>query len=48
MNKLIEIKKRIVLALHNIIGHPFMEICYIFGLRRLGNWVHNELFNIEH
>jgi len=40
--------KRIKLALHNIIGHPLMEVCYIFGFRRLGNWVHNTLFKIDH
>lgn len=39
--------KRIKLALHNIIGHPLMEVCYIFGFRRLGNWVHNTLFEIN-
>jgi hypothetical protein len=39
---------RIKLALHNILGHPIMEICYIFGMIRLGNWVHNNLFKIEH
>lgn len=40
--------KRIKLALHNIVGHPLMEIAYILGLRRFGNWLHNELFKIEH
>jgi hypothetical protein len=39
--------KRTKLALHNLIGHPLMELCYIFGLRRLGNWVHNVLFHID-
>jgi hypothetical protein len=41
-------KRKIKLALHNIIGHPVMEIAYIFGLRRLGNWIHNDLFKIDH
>jgi len=40
--------ERIKLALHNIVGHPLMEIAYIFGLRRFGNWIHNVLFNIHH
>ena len=40
--------KRTKLALHNIVGHPLMEISYILGLRRLGNWIHNDFFNIEH
>ncbi len=39
--------QRIKLALHNIIGHPLMEISYLFGLTRLGNWIHNDLFNFE-
>lgn len=33
------------LALHNIIGHPLMEICYLLGLTQLGNYIHNDLFN---
>jgi hypothetical protein len=40
--------KKIRLALHNIIGHPLMEVLYIFGFRRAGNWVHNKLFKIDH
>jgi hypothetical protein len=36
--------KRIKLALHNLLGHPIMEICYIFGLTSLGNWIHDDLF----
>lgn len=39
--------KRIRLALHNIVGHPLMELAYIFGLMRLGNWIHNTLFKID-
>lgn len=35
---------RFKLFLHNFFGHPIMELCYLFGLRRLGNWVHDELF----
>lgn len=38
--------KKIKLALHNIIGHPLMEIAYILGQRRIGNWIHNDLFKI--
>ncbi len=40
--------KRLRLALHNIVGHPLMEIAYILGQRRLGNWIHNKLFYIDH
>lgn len=40
-------KNRIMLFLHNVIGHPLMELCYVFGLVRLGNYVHNDLFKIE-
>lgn len=39
---------KVRLALHNIFGHPLMEIAYIFGFRRLGNWIHNKLFYIDH
>lgn len=42
-----KIKSRISLTLHNLLGHPLMEIAYIFGLRRLGNWIHNVIFKIE-
>jgi len=38
--------KRIRLALHNIVGHPLMEIAYIFGCRRLGNYIHNVVFKV--
>ena len=34
------------LALHNIIGHPLMEIAYIFGLRQIGNYIHNRRLTI--
>lgn len=27
-------------AIHNIVGHPLMEILRIIGLRELGDWVH--------
>lgn len=40
--------RRVKLALHNIVGHPLMEIAYIFGQVRLGNWIHNKLFKIDH
>jgi hypothetical protein len=40
--------KRLKLALHNIIGHPLMELAYIFGMRRFGNWLHNDFFKIDH
>jgi hypothetical protein len=49
MKKLLsKIKARIRLALHNILGHPLMEVAYIFGLLRFGNWIHDKLFKINH
>jgi hypothetical protein len=49
MNKIQNIIiKRVALALHNILGHPLMEIAYIFGLLRVGNWIHDKLFKIKH
>lgn len=38
---------RIKLAIHNILCHPLMELCYIFQLRSLGNYIHNDLIKIE-
>lgn len=32
---------KIMWAVHNIIGHPIMEILRILGLKRLGDWVHD-------
>jgi hypothetical protein len=29
-------------AIHNIIGHPMMEILYWIGLRKLSRWIHDE------
>jgi len=28
-------------TLHNIVGHPLMEIANIFGLYKLGMWFHD-------
>ena len=28
-------------TVHNIVGHPIMEICYLLGLKELGTWVHD-------
>lgn len=28
-------------AIHNIIGHPLMEVFRILGMRRLGDWIHD-------
>ena len=36
------ILRRIEWAVHNIIGHPLMEICFLLGLERLGLWIHDE------
>ena len=28
-------------TLHNMIGHPVMELCFLLGLKKLGAWVHD-------
>ena len=28
-------------SLHNIIGHPLMEIFHLLGLKRLSSWIHD-------
>ena len=28
-------------TLHNIVGHPLMEIASIFGFHKLAGWLHN-------
>ena len=28
-------------TIHNIIGHPVMEVCYLLGFKELGKWVHD-------
>jgi hypothetical protein len=28
-------------ALHNLVGHPFMQVCSLFGLHGLGMWFHD-------
>ena len=33
--------KRFRFTLHNCIGHPVMEILYIFGFKDLGMWFHD-------
>ena len=33
--------KRFRYSAHNIIGHPLMEICNIFGAKKLGSWFHD-------
>lgn len=45
---LVKVLQRVRLALHNIVGHPLMEVAYIVGLRRLGNWIHNDFFKTDH
>jgi hypothetical protein len=37
---------RIRLALHNIVGHPLIELAYIFCCRRMGNYIHNVIFKV--
>lgn len=39
--------RRIEWAMHNILGHPIMELCFIFGLERLGLWIHDETLPAE-
>ncbi len=33
--------KRFRYTLHNIIGHPCMEIFYIFGMKKAATWIHD-------
>lgn len=40
-------KNKIKRFLHNVVGHPLMEICYLFGAIDAGNYVHNKLFKYE-
>jgi len=28
-------------SVHNLVAHPISEVCYLVGLRRLSNWVHD-------
>jgi hypothetical protein len=42
MNKLIDkLPKRFSWTIHNLIGHPLMEICYLIGLDSLGDKIHD-------
>lgn len=34
--------RRLEWAIHNIVGHPLMEVCFLLGLERLGIWIHEE------
>lgn len=43
----IKMKNKLKRAAHNIVGHPLMEICFLFGAIDLGNWIHNKLFKYE-
>jgi len=28
-------------SVHNLVGHPLSEVCYLVGLRRAADWVHD-------
>ena len=34
-------RERFRWTLHNLVGHPLSELAYLFGLRRLSDWLHN-------
>lgn len=36
------IVRRIEWAVHNIIGHPIMEIFFLLGLEKAGLWFHEQ------
>lgn len=36
------ILRRIEWAVHNIIGHPIMEILFLLGLEKAGLWFHEQ------
>lgn len=36
--------KSIRFALHNIVVHPICGVMWLIGLKRLPNWMHDNLF----
>ena len=28
-------------TVHNLIGHPFMQLAYLVRAKRVGDWIHN-------
>ena len=35
------IRQRFAFTLHNIVGHPLMEVLWLLGLKRASRWVHD-------
>lgn len=33
--------KRFEWTLHNLVGHPFMELFHVLGLREIGDYIHD-------
>ena len=33
--------RRFRYTIHNIVGHPLMEIFYLLGMRRTAEWIHD-------
>lgn len=41
MRKFVSKLGRFDFFIHNVIAHPLMEICHVFGLTKLGNAIHD-------
>jgi len=35
------IKTHFLFSLHNLVGHPLMEVFHLFGLERASKWIHD-------
>jgi len=33
--------KKFRYTIHNIVGHPIMEIFYLLGMRKIAMWIHD-------
>tara|TARA_Y100001973_G_C5173384_1_gene320428 strand:- start:100 stop:228 length:129 start_codon:yes stop_codon:yes gene_type:complete len=34
--------KKFKYTIHNIFGHPLMEVCNLLGLKKLAIWIHDK------
>jgi len=35
------IKTHFLFSLHNLVGHPLMEVFHLLGLERASKWIHD-------
>jgi len=35
-------------AVHNLFGHPFMQLAYLVGAKRVGVWIHDSTLPAGH